>query len=129
MERNNNYIRPQSITSSTSSHKFVSRRADSSTSTTSSGYVGEYERNPIIISSQNVLMSRMARRWSISGASNLNRTRRNLRKHSTDVVLPEYPSVNHPNAQGNIFAKIIKSNWNFCKNMASFNNKIYPNIS
>ena len=109
MGRNNNYIRPQSTTSSISSHMLHSRRADSSTFTTSSGDVGEYERNPIVISSQNVLMSRMARRWSVSGASNLNQTRRNLRnpQHSTDEVLPEYPSVNHLNDQGNIFEKLI----------------------
>ena len=112
MRSNNNYSSLPSITSSISSHKLDSRRADSNISTTSFGYVGEYKRNPIIISSQNVLMPRMARRWSISGASNLNQTWRSLRysQHSTDEVLPECPSVNHPNGKGNIFEKLIKFN-------------------
>jgi hypothetical protein len=110
MERNNNCNRRPSKTSSIRSIKVVSNGADSSASTSSSGYVGEYEINPTIIPSQIVMRSGMARRWSIVGSyvknSNLNHSLRNLRdyQHSTEEGLPMrvLDSVN-PNGQGKLF--------------------------
>ena len=110
------------MTSSNTSHNLASRRADSSASTTSSEYVGEYERNPAKISSKNVLRSRKGRRWSIVRSyvmqSNLNQIRKNLYEdrhrnffyedqHPTDESLPtrDKDSV-HPNDQGKYSLKV-----------------------
>ena len=94
MGRNTDFNHSPSMTSSNTSHKLVSRRADSSASTTSSEYVGEYERNPAKILSQNVLRSRMGRRWSIVRSyvmqSNSNQIRKNLNedRYLIDEGLP-----------------------------------------
>jgi hypothetical protein len=92
----------------------VSRRTDSTASTTSFGLVGDYQMNPTIISSQDFLSSRMTTGWSIVRSyvmkSNLNQTRRNTheRQDPTKNGLRnlEHTSGLNSKAQGEYFLNI-----------------------